>query len=98
MLPVHVLLDLRGEQRRLLGSSLRWAGVSTCVGEAMSNARKSWERAEEGVRPEATAHTAATFGHGTPEQGRTLSSILVLGRCVCQGKRVEFILVNTMLT
>lgn len=66
---LYALLDLRGEQRRLLGRSLRWAGVSMCVGEAVSNARKSWEWAEEGVRPEATVHTVPHSGMELQSRG-----------------------------
>ena len=47
--------------------------------------------------PEAAVCTPARFWLGTPEQGRTPRSMLVSGRRICPGKRVGFVLFNSIL-
>lgn len=73
MLPAQALVGLGGEQRRP-GEQLHGGRIPTGVGEASSNATKSWEWAEEGVRPEPANHILGW----TPEQGRIPRSVLAL--------------------
>lgn len=94
--PVSVLLGLRGKQRKLPGSCHGGAGVSGSVWEKQCSMQ---ERAGSGQQ-KASGHRlrlVLLLPHSGNEQGRILCSILVLGRCICQGQSVEFILFKTML-
>lgn len=102
----HALLKPR-EELRVLSTScpgfLTWRPQSTllCPSPQPDASREASPRMLESAKgldpPEAAVRTPARLWLGTPEQGRTPRSMLVSGRRTCQGKRVGFVLFNSIL-